>query len=67
LQGEGGTYHLGFVNHFLCLKKLSILKDKQLMQRLIDKVTCCIILHNMVLEEPVPQEWPQYDEEDVAK
>ena len=36
------------------------------MQRLIDRVTCCALLHNLLLGEPVPPEWLQYDEEDGA-
>jgi hypothetical protein len=54
-------------NRFLCLKDLNIrIKDKPSMQRLIDRVTCCALLHNLLLGEPVPPEWLQYDEEDGA-
>ncbi len=35
------------------------------MQWLIDRVTCCVVLHNMLLGESVPPEWLHYDEDDA--
>jgi hypothetical protein len=53
-------------NRLLYMKDINIIiKDKQSMQRLINRVTCCVVLHNMLLGEPVPPEWLQYDEEDT--
>lgn len=52
-------------NRFLCLKDLNILiSDKKSMKVLIDRFLCCVILHNLLLHEPIPDEWHNYDEED---
>jgi len=45
-------------NKFQWLKSIPILiKDRHLLIAIIKMVKCCIILHNMLIGTPVPEEW----------
>ncbi len=41
-----------------------LILDKHSMKKVIDRVLCCVILHNMLLHDPIPEEWLNYDEDD---
>ena len=49
------------VEHTIGLLKNHFLKS---MKALIDRFLCCVILHNLLLHAPIPDEWHNYDEED---
>jgi len=53
-------------NRFPCVRNLrTIISDKVTMQRIIDRVRVCIVLHNLLIGSSVPDKWTTTNEEDV--
>ena len=53
-------------NRFQCLRGLrTVIKDEESMRRIIDRVSVCITLHNLLVGSSYPQEWEHGHEEDL--
>jgi hypothetical protein len=55
-------------NRFRCLRELrSIISDERSMKRIIDRITVCFILHNLLLGDDYPENWFEGADEDVQE
>jgi hypothetical protein len=54
-------------NRFQCLRDIrTIITDEVSLKRIIDRVTVCIILHNLLIGSSYPEEWENGFEEDLT-